>query len=425
MKFNGNSPIFVVNKCAGNFMYFYAARQPILDKEKQLFAYELLFRDNINNVFPDIDGDEATSKMIDASKFNMGISEFTGKKPAFINFTLETLSKGLPEMLTPEEIVVEILETVKPGKKLLALCQSLFEKGYTLALDDYEHQNVWAHFYPFIKIIKIDWQTTSIEQIKQIKVAISAHDHIQLLAEKVETHEEYHQAQELGFELFQGFFFAKPEMIKTKSLSPSQMAMAELLYETSKPELDLGAITDVFERDVTLSYKLLRYANSAIFKRRNEISTIKQALVTLGSGELKRFLGLLFATNVNPDKPNELINAAMTRAKFCEMISKDINAPIDTSIAFLTGLLSLIDAILDEELSSIMDKLPLAQEIKDALITKKGVLAALVILVEQIEHADWEKTNKVMEKLDLKKEPVLESYNDAIAWADEQCQLST
>ena len=405
-------------------MYFYAARQPILDKDKNLFAYELLFRDSIDNVFPDIDGDVATSKMIEASKFNMGISEFTGNKPAFINFTLETLSKDYPRMLTTDELVVEILETVKPGKKLLSLCKELFEDGYTLALDDYIHQNVWAHFYPYVKIIKVDWQETSIEQIHEIKFAIKDHPHIQLLAEKVETYEEYNQALELGFELFQGFFFAKPEMMKTKSLSPSQMAMAELLYETSKPELDLASITSVFQRDVSLSYKLLRYANSPIFRRRSEISTIKQALVTLGSGELKRFLGLMFATNVNPDKPSELINSAMTRAKFCEMVAGDIKAPIDNSIAFLTGLLSLIDAILDEDLESILEKLPLAQEIKDALTTRKGVLAALIILVEQIEHAEWEKTAVVMEKLGLSKDKVVKDYNEAIAWADEQSQIA-
>ena len=337
-------------------MYFYAARQPILDKEKKLFAYELLFRDSIDNVFPDIDGDEATSKIIEASKFNLGISDFTGNKPAFINFTLDTMKRGYPKMLTNEEVVVEILETVKPGKQLLALCKELFDDGYTLALDDYIHQNVWAHFYPYIKIIKVDWQDSSLEQIQEIKNAIVDHPHIQLLAEKVETYEEYNQALELGFVLFQGFFFAKPEMVKTKSLSPSQMAMAELLYETSKTDLDLQSITSVFERDVSLSYKLLRYANSPIFKRRTEISTIKQALITLGSGELKRFLGLMFATNVNPNKPTELINAAMTRAKFCEMVANDINAPVDSSIAFLTGLLSLIDAILDESLESVFRK---------------------------------------------------------------------
>lgn len=406
-------------------MYFYAARQPILDRDKKLFAYELLFRDSIDNVFPEIDADEATTKMIEASNFNVGLSQFTGNKPAFINFTLETLCKGYPETLTPEEVVIEILETVKPGKRLLEICQDLHKKGYTIALDDYIHQTVWRHFYPFIKIIKIDWQDMPLETIQEVKNAIVEFPHIKLLAEKVETYEEYNQALELGFELFQGFFFAKPEMVKTKSLSPSQMAMAELLYETSKPDLDLSSITSVFERDVTLSYKLLRYANSPIFRRGSEISTIKQALVTLGSGELKRFLGLMFATNVNPDKPSELINSAMARAKFCELTSQHVKAPLDTSIVFLTGLLSLIDAIVDEDLESILAKLPLAQEIKDTLLTRKGTMAALIKLVEFIERAEWHKTSIVMEKLGLEKTQVIENYSQAIAWADEQSNANS
>ncbi|AAZ24705.1 EAL and HDOD domain-containing protein [Colwellia psychrerythraea] len=405
-------------------MNFYAARQPILDKSKKLFAYELLFRDSIDNVFPDIDGDEATSKMIEASQFNMGISEFTGNKPAFINFTLETLKQGYPEMLTPDEVVVEILETIKPGKQLLALCKDLHKKGYTLALDDYEHQNVWAHFYPYIKIIKIDIQVSGIEEIREVLKATKDHPHIKMLAEKVETYEEYDQMLQLGFDYFQGYFFAKPEMIKTKNLSPSQIAMAELLYETSKTELDLNSITNVFERDVSLSYKLLRYANSAIFKRRNEISTIKQALVILGSGELKRFIGLMFAITANPNKPSELINLAMTRAKFCELVAEDINSQLDASIAFLTGLLSMIDAILDEEMATVLEKLPLSQEIKNPLLTKKGIMAALIKLVEFIEQAQWDKTTLVMEKLQLDKDKVVEHYNQAVTWADEQTQAA-
>jgi len=404
-------------------MYFYAARQPILDKDKNLFGYELLFRDSIDNVFPDVDGDEATTKMVEASKFNLGVGEFTANKPAFINFTLETLSCGYANMLSTEEVVVEILETVKPGKKLLAICKELYEQGYTLALDDYEHQKVWMHFFPYIKIIKIDWKISSIADIKEVKRAIVNFPEIKLLAEKVETYEQYNQAIELGFELFQGFFFAKPEMVQTKSLSPSQMAMAELLYETSKPELDLTSITSVFERDVTLSYKLLRYANSAIFRRRSEVSSIKQALVILGSQELKRFMGLMFAVNVNPDKPTELINSAMARAKFCELVAKDISAPVDTSIAFLTGLLSLIDAILDEKLEIILEKLPLAQEIKEPLLTKKGVMAELILLLAFIEHAQWDKTAIVMKKLGIEKEKVIKDYNEALAWADEQSKM--
>ena len=403
-------------------MNFYAARQPILNKNKSLFAYELLFRDSIHNVFPDIDGDEATSKMIEASRFNLGMSDFTRNKPAFINFTLETIKQGYPEMLTPEEVVVEILETVKPGKTLLALCKNLHDKGYTLALDDYEHQTVWAHFYPYIQIIKMDIQTSRVDDIKQVFSAIKEFPHIKMLAEKVETHEEYEQMMQLGFDYFQGYFFAKPEMIKTKNLSPSQIAMAELLYETSKTELDLNGITHVFERDITLSYKLLRYANSAIFKRRNEISTIKQALVMLGSGELKRFIGLMFAVTANPNKPTELINLAMVRAKFCELVAQDIKPRLDISTAFLSGLLSKIDAILDEDMEIILAKLPLSQEIKDTLIMKKGSIATLIKLVELIENAEWDKTTEIIESLNLDKDRVIEHYNLAISWAGEQLE---
>lgn len=405
-------------------MYFYAARQPILDKNKQLFAYELLFRDGLDNVFPEVDGDTATSKMIEASRFNIGLSEFTAGKPAFINFTVETLNSHYPEMLTPKEVVVEILETVKPGKRLLAHCKELHEKGYTIALDDYVHQKVWAHFYPYVSIIKLDWQALSLDEIQVIKSAIKNHPHIQLLAEKVETHEEYKEALELGCELFQGFFFSKPEIVKTKNLSPSQMAMAELLYETSKPDLDLSSITSVFERDVTLSYKLLRYANSPIFRRRTEISTIKQALVILGSGELQRFIALMFAANANPDKPSELINLSMARAKFCEEISEILSDQVDVSIAFLTGLLSLIDAILDETIETVLESLPLSQSIKEPLLTKKGKLAEIIELVAQIEHAEWGEVDKLIENLSLDKEDVMNAYSAALVWADEQTSIT-
>lgn len=401
-------------------MYFYAARQPILDKNKNLFAYELLFRDSLDNVFPEINGDEATSKMIDASRFNLGIHEFTAGKPAFINFTIETLNSHYPEMLTPDEVVVEILETVKPGKRLLAHCKDLCNKGYTLALDDYIHQKVWEHFYPYIHIIKLDWRATTLDEMKVIKQAIVNFPHIKLLAEKVETHEEYEQALELGCELFQGYFFSKPEVVKTKDLSPSQVSMAELLYETSKKQLDLANIISIFERDITLSYKLLRYTNSAMFKRLNEISTIKQALVSLGAEELKRFMALMFAANVNPSKPTELIKLSMARAKFCEGIVETLQKNVDISSAFLIGLLSLIDAILDEKMEVIFESLPLAEDIKAPLLSKKGTMAEILTLVSLIERANWAETDVLIHSLGLNKESVIQAYSNALTWADEQ-----
>ncbi|MDX1538431.1 EAL and HDOD domain-containing protein [Arsukibacterium sp.] len=400
-------------------MYFYAARQPILDRNKVLFAYELLFRDGLSNVFPEIDGEEATSRMIEGSQFSFGLEDFLGDKPGFINFTLESLLKKYPSMLPKEQVVVEILETVQPGKRLLAECQHLKEMGYTLALDDYIHQPVWRHFYPFIDIIKIDFRSTDIETIKVIQQAIEDFPHIKLLAEKVETNEEFQQALDMGFCYFQGFFFSQPEMMQTKALSPAQMTLAELLYETSKAELDLVKITNIFQRDVSLSYKLLRYSNSSIFKRRTEIETIKQALVVLGQVELKKFLSLLFTAQISSDKPAELMRMSMTRARFAEALAT-IDGKVDTGKAFLTGLMSLMDAILDEPIASVMEKLPLAKEIKDALVDNSGVLAEYLTLIKHYEAAQWQQANLAMNQLGIAADKVPDAYHTAVQWANEQ-----
>ena len=404
-------------------MYFYAARQPILDKEKKLVGYELLFRDGVDNVFPDIDGDEATSRLIEGSQFNFGLEDLTDNKPAYINFTLDTLQKGYPLLLGKEQVVVEILETIQPGKRLLALVKDLKERGYTLALDDYIHQPVWRHFYPYIDLIKIDFLTTDKESIEAVIEAIKPHPHIKLLAEKVETYEKYQLALEMGFSYFQGFFFSKPEMVQSKTLPPSEMALAELLYETSSIDLNLRKITEVFERDVNLSYKLLRYSNSAAFKRRAEISTIKQALIVLGSEEIKRFLSLLFAAQVSADKPAELIRLSLTRARFAELLAISHGKLRDTGMAFLTGMMSLMDAILDEDMPSVMNKLPLTNEIKDALLKDEGLLATYLNLVKFYEQANWEKAKEIQQQLGLKPEEVPDAYHDALSWSNDQMSV--
>ena len=400
-------------------MYFYAARQPILDVNKNLYAYELLFRDGVDNVFPGIDEDEATSRIIEGSQFSLGIEHLTGNKPAFINFTLDTILKNYPTMVPPSSLVVEILETVQPGKKLLEAVKELKKQGYIIALDDYEHKPVWRHFFPFVDLIKIDLRAMSFEQVEQVIADISDFPEIKLLAEKVETSEEFERCKELGFEYFQGYFFSKPEMVKTKTLSPGQRTLAELLYETSTAEIDLPKVTNIFERDINLSYKLLRYTNSAAFKRRAEISTIKQALVVLGKNELKKFLSLLFTASVSDDKPVELLNLAMVRARFCENLAS-LEGSADSSMAFLTGMMSLIDAILDQSIETVMEQLPLSTEIKDALVHKKGVLADYLNLALAYEQGDWENELAIEEQLKLAQRQVPATYSNAINWAAEQ-----
>lgn len=404
-------------------MFFHAARQPILDINKELFAYELLFRDGITNAFPKIDGNEATSKIVAGSQFDFSLSDFTGSNPAFINFTLATLQKKFPTLIPKEELVVEILETEKPGKRLLAEVKELHELGYTIALDDYVHEPVWRHFFPFIQIIKVDFLDTTTDQIEVICNAVKDFPHIKLLAEKIETHEHHQLALDMGFSYFQGYFFARPETMKVKSLSPAQFSLAELLYETSKSELDLPKITNVFEMDVNLSYKLLRYSNSSIFRRRAEIATIKQALVTLGKAELQKFISVLFSAQMISDKPPELMAMSLCRAKFLEGLAKQSSKVDSESVAFLTGMMSLIDVIIGESMESAMKKLPLANEIKEALLQSTGPLAKLLGIAKDYEQTRWQESDSELAELGIAQEKVPEIYRDSVRWANEQMEF--
>ena len=211
-------------------------------------------------------------------------------------------------------------------------------------------------------------------------------------------------------------------MVQSKALPPSEMALAELLYQTSSVEMDLKKITDVFERDVNLSYKLLRYSNSAAFARRAEISTIKQALIVLGAQEIKKLLSLLFAAQVSADKPVELIRLSLTRARFCELLAISHGQMKDTGMAFLTGMMSLMDAILDESMQSVMQKLPLSNDIKAALLDNEGLLAQYLNLVKHYEKADWSKANDISKALNIA-DQVPDAYHEALSWVNEQMSL--
>ena len=405
-------------------MEFFAARQPIFDIKKSVYAYELLFRDSLDNVFPQgMDDNEATSKIIEGLQFNLGLDTLTHNKPAFINFTHDTLLERYPLLLPKEQVVVEILETVKPGKKLLEACQELKSKGYVLALDDYEHQEVWKHFYPLVDIIKIDYKLTTLDEIKYIIEAIQDFPHIKLLAEKVENYDEFNQAVELGFCYFQGYFFSKPEVIQSRHLTPSHTAIANLMSELSSPAPDMNKSAHVFETDVNLSFKLLRYAQSPLFKRQSEISNIKQAVVMLGQDELRRFASLMFSAQFSHDKPEELTAMSLLRARFCESLAQLPNQTEDKSCAFLVGLLSLLDAMLDAELTELLDKLPLSDKIKDALCEDKGMLSQYLHLVAAFERADWERAQQISTELKIDWDNASLQYKLSLEWVDQRLEM--
>jgi c-di-GMP-related signal transduction protein len=398
-------------------MEVYVARQPIFKKNKHIFGYELLFRGGMSNYFPEIDQDIATSSLLSNSFVNMGIESITGRKTAFINFTEKLLLQKLPMLFPKEKLVVEILEDVEPTPDVIDVCKDIHRKGYHIALDDFFYH---AKFDPLIELagtIKLDFRAMSLEAIAE-SVEILSKYNVKFLAEKVETYDEFNQAVEMGFEYFQGFFFSKPEILRGVDISSTRMSLLEIMAEANKNDFKFHRLEDMISRDVIVSYKLLRYINSAYYRRLNEISSIHQALVMLGEKRIRRFMSLLAMTNLASDKPHELIRTSIIRAKFCETVGEMSPLNVSPDELFTLGLFSLIDAILDDSMENLMAKLPLSEAIKGALISEQGPLCDYLSLSKHYEMGAWGRVSEMAESLGLKEKTLPQGYLAAVGYGD-------
>lgn len=398
-------------------MDVYVARQPIFDCDKELYAYEFLFRDGLSNVFPGIDGDTATSRLLTNTFFSIGIDRLAGRKKFFVNFTQALLIKRLPIMFPSESLVVEILEDVKPESDLVDACREIARAGYSLALDDFLFRPELKPLIELAQIIKVDLRQTPICRAEKLIEKLGGH-RLTFLAEKVETHEEYDQAREMGFTLFQGYFFSQPEIVQGKDIKAAKITLLQLIRETRRSQCDIDDLDRLITRDVSLSYKLLRYINSAFFRRRMEITSIRHAITLLGERELRQFIALVATAELAQDKPQELIRSAIIRARFCELLGEQSRSPMDTSELFLLGLLSQIDAMLDAEMVTVMERLPLSDRLKNALVSGTGDLAGFLGLVTAYESGDWKNCARFIESIGCDPVTVPGHYLEAVEWAE-------
>ena len=399
-------------------MYSYIARQPILDANKQLIAYELLFRDGESNSFPDIDPDQATSSILSNNQLTLGVEQVTGNLPAFINFHTDSLIQRFPSFLDPKKVVIEILEDVDVSNELLKTCKLLKAKGYQLALDDYDFDAKWDIFFPYIDIIKIDIREFSMLDISRFANNF-VNKHITLLAEKVETAQQFEQLKLLDFSLFQGYFFAKPELMKQRKITTAKQNILELISHSSHVQLDIDAISEIFSGDPGLTYKLLRFINSPAYGRNQKITSLKHALIYIGELELKKFIALLALSDLNEGKPSEIMRLSLVRAKFCEQMAMARQDPENPPKAFLTGILSLIDGILDHSIHTVLDMLPVHDEIKSALLNENNYLANYISLIEFMEQGQWLSGEALASKLGVGHEVCYQAHQEALTWADE------
>ncbi|MBP2239463.1 EAL and modified HD-GYP domain-containing signal transduction protein [Cytobacillus eiseniae] len=406
-------------------MEVFVARQPIFNIKEEVFGYELLYRSNQReNAFPDVDGDQATTELIINSFLNIGIDKLSSGKPCFINFTENLLSLRLPTYFRPREIIVEILETVAPSPKLIEICMDLKDQGYRIALDDFVLNELNQYTYEllnYVDIIKVDFLTTPIQMREKIE-AVAKDLNIMLLAEKVETREGFEEAKKHGYEFFQGYFFAKPVILSTHDLPTYYYSYYEMIQNLSMTEPSIDRITELIERDLSLSYKLLKLINSPAYRPKQKINSIRQAVVLLGLIELQKWIYVLAVHESTIGKKNsskEMIQISLIRARLCEEIEKHRNKRPSASNYFLTGMFSMMDSLIGMPMEKILHDLPLDEEICEALIGKNNQLKFVLDLVLAVEKAEWTFISQKCKELNIDEKLLFKMYSEAISWAND------
>lgn len=400
-------------------MDIFIARQPIFNRERTVFGYELLFRDGLANYFSHHDVNEAAARVIADSTFLFGMDKIAGGKKAFVNVTRDMLVNRHAGLLPRHDVVLEILEHVAPDDAVIAACARLKDKGFTLALDDFVYREELSPLLELASIIKIDWQAMSREACQQLVEQLRPRNKL-LLAEKLETESDFREALEMGFHYFQGYFFCRPTILSRRNLIGNRLVYLQLLKEIHKPDIDFSTLERLISQDLALSYKLLRYINSAFFALRNQIHSIRHALVLIGEVEVKKWATLLSLSTMAEDKPFELMKTAAVRARQCELMAVHLGLEARRAEFFLMGLFTVIDALLDRPLMEVLLEIPLVKEIKKALLRRgKGVHRSVLEVVSAYERGDWQEVEHWAEQAGLDPQPLPALYLEALQWVQE------
>jgi EAL and modified HD-GYP domain-containing signal transduction protein len=383
--------------------HFSFARQPILKSSLNLYGYEFLYRP-IQNEAPQ--SHSITAEVIASSALDLGLKKAANNHFIFLNMSYDDLFSPLIEALPSEQVILELLEDIRPDSKLVKRAQELSAKGFSFALDDFVYTPDWDPLIALASIIKFDLTVTSIDVNKALIEKLQPYP-IQFLAEKVETLDEFKAYKDIGCELFQGYFFCKPELVQGKAVSASTLAITKLLADINRTDISITELESTVERDPNLTHMLLKYLNSANFSFKNPIERIKQAIVILGINETKKWVTLISLRSI-PSKPLELIKHALVRAKLAELIALE-NTEKNPNSFFLMGLLSTIDALLDITMKEALKLMPLKDEILEALLEQKGEMGrVLSIIIDHEQQLNW---------------PIDQDYStqyiDACQWADD------
>lgn len=390
----------------------FIGRQPIFDRQLRVYAYELLFRPSSANQANILDGDRATSQVILNTVTAIGLERIIGTRRAFINLTRSFVLDNRPLPFSRNQVALEILEDIEVDQELLEGVKRLANMGYFIALDDFLFHESLRPLVELADLIKIDLRAADRSTVAAHVSELRPYG-VKLLAEKVETQEEFAFCRELGFDYFQGYFLCRPKVIKGRRLPANRVAILRLVSELQKPDIDVHDIEKTIGQDLSLSYKLLRYINCAAFSPARKIESIRQAIVLMGTDAIKRWATLLALAEID-DKPHELMTSAMVRGKMCEHLAL-LMGHSHLSSFFTVGLFSVLDALMDLPLEQILPSLPISDEIAAALLRYEGPLGEVLHSVAAYERGDWD----VLTGSRLTPAQASDTYLQSIHWADE------
>ena len=398
----------------------YLGRQPILNSAQSVIAYELLFRSGQAATAGVTNDLQATATVIVNTISNIGIESVLDQHSGFINVSYDLLMSDMLELLPRERMVLELLETVAIDDQVIARCRDLKSKGFRLALDDFEYAPVYDPLFEIVDIIKFDVMLSDTPTIEKTLHHLKRWPRLQLLAEKVEDQAQFDCYRNLGFSLFQGYFFAKPVIISGKKANPDQLKLMRVISQLAA-DIEIAQIEQTFKESPNLTVGLLRLVNSVGMGMRNKVGSVKQALVVLGRSQLQRWLQLLLYAQDNAQSASPLMQLAATRAKTMELLmqrhpGKAQQGPDALDQAFMTGILSLVDAAMGVRMEDIIDQLGLIDEVKDAVLQRKGFLGQMLALVESVEAGDFNETARLLQALDLKLADINQATLAAIQW---------
>jgi len=399
-------------------MEVFIARQPIFDLKHNVFAYELLYRKSEINFFDQsVGSDVATSILIMNSYYTFGINNLVGDGMAFINFDKHLIESEIPMLLDSKKIVVELLEDIVPTGRFLTKVAKLKENGYTIAIDDYVESYMHDDLVELSDIIKIDFLANSEAEIIRVVDRWKPKGKI-LLAEKVETQEIFEWAKNLGFHLFQGYYFSKPILMKGKGVKTSPFQYIKVLQELGELEPDYKKISGIIETDVSLTYKLLKLVNSK-FSSIKKITSIHHALTILGIDSFRKWFSLAMVQTLSQEKPSELLKVSMTRAKFMESLAINSELKPFANQAMLIGLLSSIDGLLEKPMDLVLNELPLSEDVKSTLLLLPSRFSKIYALVLLFEKGEFEKALLLNQTNCLCSIAIADYYYEAVHWAEE------